>query len=562
MRKCLLLIHIVITLLLAGCGSSTQEDFANRVGQAMRAPANDPTTASSLGSLRRVAMSAATSIDTTSITPDQLFDWAEATYPQFFPTKEKTLTWSVYQFRYYKDTDVYLAVESGINVVALGKPTKNELMTIGSISAFSQEVLRYKPWSTVKKRVDILLSSIGIQTGESTYQIIKAVDLNQDGYDDLVLGGQTLYPGIPLVSDVAPNVPFHRLPVLLLYFNPKTERFEPDSRDDRPLMYTGIDVSVQDWNKDGLLDLLIMGAGPDQGPHCGEPMVLLLNSGAGFKDRSDLLPQVDYRREFVIEIDLDQDSSKDLYLLSTGYISPGQDPVRCPFRRLPGLNLDLQIRAGLQGPTVTMPEINPLVKCGQGACQVMGYTVLDRDQDQREDLLLSVFDPANRRSRLEIWRNRGPSQIMQQIQVSDWRPYMSQSLAIRNTEIIVESSDPDFANARTNYYDLTTLNWIREQTRTEYTDRGGCTQFIQVDLDGDGIRDLVCRNLLRYITTNSRYPRAWLDRKGTLEAIDLSAIPLDHGQSFQTVNLKGRRQFVYLGKFMNYEANLTIYTLE
>jgi len=95
MRECLLLIHIVITLLLAGCGSSTQEDFANRVGQAMRAPANDPTTTASLGSLRRVAMSAATSIDTTSITPDQLFDWAEATYPQFFPTREKTLTWSV-----------------------------------------------------------------------------------------------------------------------------------------------------------------------------------------------------------------------------------------------------------------------------------------------------------------------------------------------------------------------------------------------------------------------------------------------------------------------------------
>lgn len=76
MSKCLLLIHIVISLLLAGCGSSTQEDFANRVGQAMRAPTNDLTTASSLGSLRRVAMSAATSIDATSITPDQLFDWA------------------------------------------------------------------------------------------------------------------------------------------------------------------------------------------------------------------------------------------------------------------------------------------------------------------------------------------------------------------------------------------------------------------------------------------------------------------------------------------------------
>jgi hypothetical protein len=146
MRKCLLLIYIVITLLLAGCGSNTQEDFANRVGQAMRAPTNDPTTASSLGSLRRVAMSAATT-DTTSITPDQLFDWAEATYPQFFPTREKTLTWSVYQFRYYKDTDVYLAVESGSKVVVLGKPTNNIILELGALDFFVDLAVQRKIFS-------------------------------------------------------------------------------------------------------------------------------------------------------------------------------------------------------------------------------------------------------------------------------------------------------------------------------------------------------------------------------------------------------------------------------
>jgi hypothetical protein len=563
MQKCVRFIIAVISLLLAGCGSSTQEDFANRVGQAMKAPANDPTSSSPLTDLRRVVFSGGTTTDSTSITPDQLFDWAEVNYPQFFPAREKTLTWSVYQFRYYKDTDVYLAVESGTKVVALGKPTKNELMTFGVMSDFSQEVLRYKPWSKVKKRVDILLSSIGIQTGESTYQIIKAADLNLDGYEDLILTGQSIYPGIPLVSNVAPNVPFHRLPVLLLYFNPTTQQFEPDSRDDRPLMYTSNGVSIQDWNRDGLLDLLFVGTGPDQGPSCGEPMVLLLNSGAGFKDRSDLLPQISYRREFVIEIDLDQDFSKDLYLLNTGAnISDGLNKELCPYRQLPGTNLDLQIRAGLQGPAVSTPEINPLVKCGLGACQVMGFWQLDRDQDGKQDLLLSVYDNENRKSRLEVWRGRGPDQIMQQIQVSDWRTYMSQSITVRNGEIIVESSDPDYANSRTNYYDLRTLDWIREQSRKEYKDAGGCVEFSQVDLDGDGILDLVCRNLVRFISTNSRYPRAWLDRKGALEAIDLSVIPLDHGQSFQSVNLKGRRQFVYLGPFMSNFKSLTIYTLE
>ena len=133
MPKRLLLIFAMISILLAGCGSSPQEDFERRVGQAMKVPASNPTATSPMGSLRRVAMSAANTNDPTSITPDQLFDWAEATYPQFFPSREKTLTWSVYQFRYYKDTDVYLAVENGAKVVALGKPTNGALIELGSL---------------------------------------------------------------------------------------------------------------------------------------------------------------------------------------------------------------------------------------------------------------------------------------------------------------------------------------------------------------------------------------------------------------------------------------------
>ena len=564
MPKRLLLIFAMISILLAGCGSSPLEDFERRVGQAMRAPVSVPSAALPMGSLRRVAFSAPTGSDSESITPDQLFDWAEATYPQFFPSREKTLTWSNYQFRYYKDTDVYLAVENGTKVVALGKPTGNEVVVLGEINNFSKVVTQYKPWTNIQKRADIVLSSIGIQTGESTYQIIKAADLNSDGYDDLIITGQSLYPGIPLVSDVAPNVPFHRLPVLLLYYNPKTEKFEPNPSDDKPLMYTGTSASVQDWNRDGLPDILIIGSGPDQGPHCGEPMILLLNTANGFRNRSDLLPQINIRRDQIVEIDLDQDNYKDLYLFSDGWIVPDRDPSRCPYAELPGVNKELEILNTTRGIVVNDPWWNPVSRCGSGPCQMMGHVVRDFDLDGKPDVLITAFDTKTKLSRIEIYLNKGRSNQPSQFvlaQASDWADTMMGAVTIQNNTLWVRAQRSDYSQAHTRYYDLTSL---KEQTRTalESTNNLGCVEFSDVDLDNDGQLDLVCRNLVSFTETINRSPRAWLNKNGKIEAIDLSLIPIGHGQSFQSINLKGLKQFVYLGPFMSHSPNITIYTLQ
>jgi hypothetical protein len=130
-------------------------------------------------------MSAATTVDTTSITPDQLFDWAEATYPQFFPTREKTLTWSVYQFRYYKATDVYLAVESGTKVVALGKPTGGELLLLGDIATFASAVTA----SWILKSFTIADSSEYYKSmcASPSMQFVIPVRLNDDAMMDFIV---------------------------------------------------------------------------------------------------------------------------------------------------------------------------------------------------------------------------------------------------------------------------------------------------------------------------------------------------------------------------------------
>ena len=149
MRKLWMMLFALIALILTACGSSPQEDFAQRLGQAMKAPVVDSTPTTVLTNMRRVALASANVADTPSITPDQLFEWAEATHPQLFPTKEKTLTWSVYQFRYYKDTDVYLAVENGQKVVALGKPTGGTLLELGAMSLFEPQIVSFGIQQTV-----------------------------------------------------------------------------------------------------------------------------------------------------------------------------------------------------------------------------------------------------------------------------------------------------------------------------------------------------------------------------------------------------------------------------
>jgi hypothetical protein len=131
-------------------------------------------------------MSAATTVDTTSITPDQLFDWAEATYPQFFPTREKTLTWSVYQFRYYKDTDVYLAVESGTKVVALGRPTNNKVLELGPIILFTDIVFRRHLFSDTPVLLPNIAEKVTKYCPALSINVMVPLDLNGDRLVDLI----------------------------------------------------------------------------------------------------------------------------------------------------------------------------------------------------------------------------------------------------------------------------------------------------------------------------------------------------------------------------------------
>ena len=71
----------------------------------------------------------------TPISPDQLFDWAERSFPDIFPTGPRTEIVDIYTVRAYQ-TDNYLGVAGGI-VYVFGPVSGNKLQNFGPITQFS-----------------------------------------------------------------------------------------------------------------------------------------------------------------------------------------------------------------------------------------------------------------------------------------------------------------------------------------------------------------------------------------------------------------------------------------
>jgi hypothetical protein len=74
-------------------------------------------------------------------TPDQVMDWGEQNFPQFFPPHQVSALFSPYLYRYYPQTNIYLAV-NGELVQIYGPDTfGTDIITVGTLSDFTCLVL-------------------------------------------------------------------------------------------------------------------------------------------------------------------------------------------------------------------------------------------------------------------------------------------------------------------------------------------------------------------------------------------------------------------------------------
>ncbi len=90
---------------------------------------------------------------TPSISVEQLFDWAEVTYPELFPSRQKTSEWLQYKFRYYAETKMYLGVEGGVDVLILGPFTQNRMLLVGKMGDFTSNIYNLAdPFTNIRQR--------------------------------------------------------------------------------------------------------------------------------------------------------------------------------------------------------------------------------------------------------------------------------------------------------------------------------------------------------------------------------------------------------------------------
>jgi hypothetical protein len=68
-----------------------------------------------------------------------LFDWAEAAYPQFFPSHRSNAVLAPYTYRYYPESGNYLGLD-GDTVAVLGPVSGGSILVVGNVSDFACQV--------------------------------------------------------------------------------------------------------------------------------------------------------------------------------------------------------------------------------------------------------------------------------------------------------------------------------------------------------------------------------------------------------------------------------------
>jgi hypothetical protein len=261
---------LAIAISMTGCGSDASHDFASRMLQAAGSDASAAAVPASLRQLQPSAMPSLTAADYPPITADQLFDWAEASFPQLFPARQQTLEWGTYRFRYYRDTDLYLAVEGGSRVVALGGPTGNRLVALGDLLDYRAAVIAASPLFSEVAGAFSAITSPFVQTrtearalglnindtvGVGTW---VAIDLDRDGASELMLILATMQP--PGIQSVKVTDPVYAR-VFIYGFDRTTSKFRDRTADfiagDTIIRAAPGAPLVVDLNNDGRPDVIL-----------------------------------------------------------------------------------------------------------------------------------------------------------------------------------------------------------------------------------------------------------------------------------------------------------------
>lgn len=182
---------LVVTVL-AGCGGSREDSASANVAQ-------PPTDAVS----RRQALAVAAATETARpVDTTALLNWAERSYPQYFPDHQEDQNVPPYIYRYYPQTGNYVGVSNG-RAMVLGPVSGGVLTDVGAVSDFRCVVYAWEcqpnPLLTAKWQTGVslesgdetpILSGLGIDDAGRATVLIK----KERNGESRLFASQTLTP--------------------------------------------------------------------------------------------------------------------------------------------------------------------------------------------------------------------------------------------------------------------------------------------------------------------------------------------------------------------------------
>jgi hypothetical protein len=127
-------IFAIVLPVLAACGGNDGEETSTAetpVGQTVSRVSSTPQPLIPSSGLSTVAA---------VITPTQLMDWAEASFPDYFPGHQQNVSFAPFTYRYYPATQNYAGV-AGDQVYILGPISSGELTSVGTLNDFACRVV-------------------------------------------------------------------------------------------------------------------------------------------------------------------------------------------------------------------------------------------------------------------------------------------------------------------------------------------------------------------------------------------------------------------------------------
>lgn len=310
-----------LTLGLGACGGGAAPELASQGPVTRDAPA-----------LPAARAFAPASLVLAPLNDDALFDWAERQYPQYFPSARATQAWGPYVYRFYPETQAYLAVTDQSLVQVLGPQFGPDILTVGPKSQFTCSV---SPEACVSTRdyqqssyrlaqprqwfsSDSLRAADGSRwVADNPLLVMQTVqvDINNDGVED-VLSYDSYSLALPITN-----------PPPALYANKNGTLVRTPWTGQTLRSPHGVKLLVGDFNRDGYPDVFSLVAIDPQGG--GFPDLQDFNhmlwGNAGGLAQATVTEFTDWRGFWYAGAsgDIDNDGALDLVIFNFHFLSNG-----------------------------------------------------------------------------------------------------------------------------------------------------------------------------------------------------------------------------------------------